>query len=46
VPLHYNYSIGSAIAWFFILVAIAIVASLGPARNAARLTVREVLAYE
>jgi putative ABC transport system permease protein len=46
VPLQYNYSIASAIAWFFILVAIAIVASLGPARSAARLTVREVLAYE
>jgi putative ABC transport system permease protein len=45
-PLRYHYSIVSAIAWFFILVAIATVASLGPARNAARLTVREVLAYE
>jgi putative ABC transport system permease protein len=45
-PLRYNYSIASAIAWLFILIAIAVVASLGPARNAARLTVREVLAYE
>lgn len=46
IPLTYHYSIAGAVAWFFILLAIAVVASLGPARNAVRLTVREVLAYE
>jgi len=46
VPLTYQYSPVAAIAWFFVLQAVALVASLGPARNAVRLTVREVLAYE
>ena len=46
IPLRYQYSFAAAGIWFFILLAIAIVASLGPARNAVRLTVREVLAYE
>lgn len=46
IPLTYHYSITGAAAWFFILLAIAVAASLGPARNAVRLTVREVLAYE
>ena len=46
VPLSYHYSSGAAILWFFVLQAVAVVASLGPARNAVRLTIREVLAYE
>jgi putative ABC transport system permease protein len=46
VPLHFQYSTGSAIIWFFALQLVALVASLGPARNAVRLTIREVLAYE
>jgi putative ABC transport system permease protein len=46
VPLSYHYSVTAAIAWFFVLQIVAIVASLGPARNAVRLTIREVLAYE
>ncbi|HSR30427.1 MAG TPA: ABC transporter permease, partial [Anaerolineae bacterium] len=46
IPLIFHYSIGAAVAWFFVLQAVAVVASLGPARNAVRLTVREVLAYE
>ncbi len=46
IPLTYHYSLTGAVAWFFILLAIAVAASLGPARNAVRLTVREVLAYE
>jgi putative ABC transport system permease protein len=46
IPLTYHYSFIGAVAWFFVLLAIAIAASLGPARNAVRLTVREVLAYE
>ncbi len=46
VPLSFQYSITAAILWFFVLQVVAVVASLGPARNAVRLTVREVLAYE
>jgi putative ABC transport system permease protein len=46
IPLTYHYSIMGAVIWFFILLVIAVAASLGPARNAVRLTVREVLAYE
>lgn len=46
VPLNFQYSIGAAVAWFFVLQAVAVIASLGPARSAVRLTIREVLAYE
>jgi putative ABC transport system permease protein len=46
VPLTYQYSALAALVWFFVLQIVAVVASLGPARNAVRLTVREVLAYE
>jgi putative ABC transport system permease protein len=46
VPLTYQYSVVAALVWFSVLQIVAIVASLGPARNAVRLTVREVLAYE
>jgi putative ABC transport system permease protein len=46
VPLTYQYSAPAAILWFFVLQIVAVMASLGPARNAVRLTIREVLAYE
>jgi putative ABC transport system permease protein len=46
LPLNYQYSWLAALLWFFALQLVAIVASLGPARSAVRLTVREVLAYE
>jgi putative ABC transport system permease protein len=46
VPLSHQYSVAAAVAWFFALLAVAVLASLGPARNAVRLTIREVLAYE
>jgi putative ABC transport system permease protein len=46
VPLTYRYSAFAAVAWFFVLLAVAVVASLGPARSAVRMTIREVLAYE
>ena len=46
VPLSFQYSTVAAIVWFFALLAVAAAASLGPARNAVRLTIREVLAYE
>jgi putative ABC transport system permease protein len=32
--------------WLLVVLALSAVASLLPARNAARLTIREVLAYE
>jgi putative ABC transport system permease protein len=34
------------IIWFFILICLSLIASYIPARNAVRLTIREVLAYE
>ncbi|MFN2184746.1 MAG: ABC transporter permease, partial [Anaerolineae bacterium] len=46
IPLLFQYSTGAAVLWFFVLQGVALFASLGPARNAVRLTVREVLAYE
>jgi putative ABC transport system permease protein len=46
MPLSYTYSWWAAGVWFVALLALAIAASLGPARNAVRLTIREVLAYE
>jgi putative ABC transport system permease protein len=46
IPLQYHYSFTAAIVWFFVLQAVSMVASLGPAGSAVRLTVREVLAYE
>lgn len=46
MPLTYTYSYGAAAAWFFVLLGLAVVASLGPAASAVKLTIREVLAYE
>jgi len=46
VPLSFQYSVLAAGLWFFALLAVAAAASLGPARSAVRLTIREVLAYE
>jgi putative ABC transport system permease protein len=46
MPLSFQYSTVAAIVWFFALLAVAAGASLAPARNAVRLTIREVLAYE
>ena len=46
MPLSYTYSWWAAGIWFIALLILAVAASLGPARNAVRLTIREVLAYE
>ena len=46
VPLTYQYSTVAMVIWFFMIQMIAVAASLGPARDAVRLTIREVLAYE
>ncbi|MBE2238394.1 MAG: ABC transporter permease [Caldilineaceae bacterium] len=45
-PLSFTYALSAAILWFFALLVLAVIASLGPARGAVRLTIREVLAYE
>jgi putative ABC transport system permease protein len=46
IPLSFDYAIVGAVGWFFGLLFVAIVASLGPAKDAVSLTIREVLAYE
>jgi putative ABC transport system permease protein len=42
----YRYSALGLMLWLAIIVGIGVISSLAPARNAARLTVREVLEYE
>jgi len=46
IPLLWVYALPAVVAWLVAALAIAVVASLLPARTATRLTVREVLAYE
>jgi putative ABC transport system permease protein len=45
-PLDYAFSTGGTLLWLIMVMVLGAVASLLPAFNAARLTVREVLAYE
>lgn len=45
-PLVWNYAVPAVFLWLGIVLLIAAIASLLPARAATRLTVREVLAYE
>ncbi len=45
-PLSYSFSAPGAFIWLAAVLLLAAVASLWPARNASRLSVREVLAYE
>jgi putative ABC transport system permease protein len=45
-PLSYSFSVGGALLWLVAGVLLSAVASFVPARDASRLTVREVLAYE
>jgi putative ABC transport system permease protein len=44
--LTWRYSLGGAAFWLLVMALIAAAASVIPARSAAQLTVREVLAYE
>ena len=44
--LTYSYSLGGAGTWLAVMAGLSALASYLPARSAARLTVREVLAYE
>ncbi len=46
MPLTFTYALPAALLWFVVLLGLAVVASLGPARSAVTLTIREVLAYE
>ncbi len=45
-PLSFSFSTGGILVWLIVAIVVAAVASFLPARNASRLTVREVLAYE
>ncbi|MCA9974562.1 MAG: FtsX-like permease family protein [Anaerolineales bacterium] len=45
-PLNYSFALGGTMMWLVIIIFLAAAASLGPARSASRLTIREVLAYE
>jgi putative ABC transport system permease protein len=42
----FSYSLSGVVVWFGLVIILSAVASFWPARNASRLTVREVLAYE
>jgi len=44
--LSYVYSVPGAFMWLALVLVVAVIASYVPARNASRLTVRDVLAYE
>jgi putative ABC transport system permease protein len=44
--LNYTFSTGGTVMWFVIALILSALASFWPARNASRVTVREVLAYE
>lgn len=46
IPLTFQFATGWTFIWLFLVIALATIASLGPARSASRLTIREVLAYE
>jgi putative ABC transport system permease protein len=45
-PLSYEFSVQGALIWLGAVLILSAAASLWPARNASRLSVREVLAYE
>ncbi len=45
-PLHYTVATDGIVIWFIVVVVISAFATVLPAQNASRLTVREVLAYE
>ena len=46
VPLNFAYSVTGLWMWLILVIVLSALASFIPARNASRLTVREVLAYE
>lgn len=46
IPLDYNFALDWTFIWLLLVILLAMGASLGPARSASKLTIREVLAYE
>jgi putative ABC transport system permease protein len=46
LPLTYVYDLAAPLLWLFIVVVIALLAAIAPARSAASIPVRETLAYE
>jgi putative ABC transport system permease protein len=46
VSFSFSYSVTGLLMWLAIIVILSLIASLLPAWNASRLTVRAVLAYE
>jgi putative ABC transport system permease protein len=45
-PLDYVFSVGGMLIWFGLIITISILSSLVPARQAARLSIRDALAYD
>ncbi|MBX3061687.1 MAG: ABC transporter permease [Anaerolineae bacterium] len=45
IPLDYLFSVPALLLWLLLVSVIAVIASLLPAQNAARLTIRDTLAY-
>jgi putative ABC transport system permease protein len=45
-PLTYTFSAGGGVLWLAIVILLAALASILPARNASRVSVRDALAYE
>ena len=45
-PIPVNFTADGFIIWLGVVLFLSVIASIVPARNAARLTIREVLAYE
>jgi putative ABC transport system permease protein len=45
-PIAVHFTVSGFVIWLLVVLALSAVASILPARNAARLTIREVLAYE
>jgi putative ABC transport system permease protein len=46
MPMYFRYSVNGTFVWLAVMLVLATLASLWPALRAARLSVRETLAYE
>jgi len=45
-PLPFQYVLTGPVIWFGVILLFSLIASILPAQNAVRLTIREILAYE
>ena len=45
-PANFAFTASGFLVWLAFVLVLAAIASIGPARNASRMTIREVLAYE